>query len=50
MSGFFEFIDRYGDEASCISAVAALRWPEGFALYGVWRPEGVPTGIPTARL
>ena len=31
MSGFFEFIDRYRDEASCISALAALRWPEGFA-------------------
>jgi transposase-like protein len=31
MSGFFEFIDRYRDEASCISALAALRWPAGFA-------------------
>src|SRR6516164_3404904 len=31
MSGFFEFIDRYVDEASCISALAALRWPAGFA-------------------
>ena len=31
MSGFFEFIDRYRDEASCIAALAALRWPAGFA-------------------
>ena len=34
MSGFLAFMDRYRDEASCIAALSALRWPAGFACAG----------------
>jgi transposase-like protein len=30
LSGFLAFSDRYRDEASCIQALADLRWPDGF--------------------
>jgi transposase-like protein len=32
--GFLGFMDGYRDEASCIAALARLRWPEGFACAG----------------
>src|SRR5713101_3593826 len=32
--GFLGFMDGYRDEASCIAALAQLRWPEGFACAG----------------
>src|SRR5260370_28675489 len=32
--GFLGFMDRYRDEASCIAALATLRWPGGFACAG----------------
>jgi transposase-like protein len=34
MSGFLTFMDRYRDEASCIAALAELRWPNGFICAG----------------
>jgi transposase-like protein len=34
MSGFLTFMDRYRDEATCIAALAELRWPNGFICAG----------------
>lgn len=34
MSGFLTFMDRYRDEAACITALAELRWPNGFNCVG----------------
>jgi transposase-like protein len=34
MSGFLAFMDRYRDEATCIAALAQLRWPSGFVCGG----------------
>src|ERR1700720_4163048 len=34
MSGFLTFMDRYRDEAACITALAELRWPNGFICAG----------------
>jgi len=30
MTGLLAFMDRYQDDAACITALAQLRWPEGF--------------------
>lgn len=30
MTGFLAFCDKYHDEATCIEALSALRWPDGF--------------------
>src|ERR1700730_9050974 len=34
MSGFLKFMDCYRDEVACITALAGLRWPEGFVCAG----------------
>jgi hypothetical protein len=30
MSLFLDFSDRYRGEAACITALAEMKWPEGF--------------------
>jgi len=34
MTGLVAFMERYRDDATCITALAKLRWPEGFACGG----------------